>query len=486
MNNWLDNNKRNLIALLCVSIIYVMPIVLTNSYYIDDMTKSLTGMGWDHDGRLLATKLMQYISPGPDVVDVYPFGQMLASFLISLSAYIVLSSLTGRNDKTIFLASALFLGSPFLLENLSYRFDALIMAISILSVCLPFAFYKTRGIFFVASFIGVFLSLMTYQASATSYFVVFAIFLARDAISKSFVDMIINSVIVLLSFVLAYLAFKSSLNFFDINLNGRNSLIFEQSNPRELLYRNTEVAKRVTLTLFNGGYLLFAAPVIASVVVAGLVILRRACSFRIHVGFVRIAIIALLVIAVVACIPGANLLLSSPWWTARSMVGYSFFVLFLVSIPLIAGLNDRVYRAVLVFAIIPSFTICAAYGSALHQQNEMTESIVSMTYPELSKYKDSDIVIDGKGPKSRRLLTIERNIPVVQFLVPVYMNNGWAWGINYFKRFEMIGDGSFISGDKRLAILSEKCSYEKVQENKFYNLMKNGKVYVIDFKKECT
>lgn len=485
MNNWINNNKSNLVTLLCASIIYVLPIILTNSYYIDDMTKSLTGMGWDHDGRLLATKLMQYISPGPDVIDIYPFGQMIASFLISLSAYIILTSLTGRNDKTILFASILFLGSPFLLENLSYRFDALIMAVSIFSVSFPFALYNNRLLFFIVSFFGVFLSLMTYQASATAFFIVFAIFLARDALCKSFSEMIIKSVIALASFAFAYLAFKSSLTFFNIDLNGRNSLIFDQGNVLDLLYRNAKVAKRVTLTLFNDGYLLFAIPVLASVLASCLVILRRASEFKTPSGLARIAIIALLGIAVIACIPGANLLLSSPWWTARSMVGYSFFVLFLVSIPLIAGMNDRIYRAVLIVATIPSFTICAAYGSALHQQNEMTESIISMTYPELSKNKDSDIVIDGKGPKSRRLQTIERNIPVVQFLVPVYMNNGWAWGINYFKRYEMIGDGSFISGDKRLAVLREKCSYEKVQENKFYNLMKNGKVYVIDFKKEC-
>lgn len=485
MSSWLEKNNKNLIALLCVSVIYVLPIVLTNSYYIDDMTKSLTGMGWDHDGRLFATKLMQYLTPGQDVLDIYPFGQMIASFLISLSAYIVLVSLTGRNDKTIVLASILFLGSPFLLENLSYRFDALIMSVSILSVCVPFAFYKKRVIFFGVSFVGVFLSLMSYQASATAFFIVFAIFLVRDSLCKSFIDIIIKSIIAILSFALAYFVFNVVLNIYNINLNGRNSFIFEHDNTLELLHKNAKVAERVVLTLFNDGYLIFVIPIIAFIFISVMILLRRATTSKLHIDLARIALIVSLGIAVIICIPGANLLLASPWWTARSMVGYSFFVLFLISIPIIVGINDKLYRAVITFGIIPSFAICAAYGSALHQQNEMTESIVSMTYPELSKYKDSDIVIDGKGPKSLRLQTIERNIPVIQFLVPIYMNNGWAWGINYFKRYEMIGNGSFITGNKRAAVLREKCSYEKVQENKFYNLMKREKTYVIDFKKDC-
>lgn len=197
MNCYLSD--KSLKAIVIISLAYVTPIVLTGGLYIDDIGRSLTGLAWMHDGRVLTSAFMILLSGGYPVTDIFPIGNFASSLLIALSGFTIAKSF-GINTRSLVPISLLILFSPFMLENLSYRFDSLSMGISIVAICIPFLWYNKSLLFIVTSVICVYVSLQTYQASSTCYLVI-ACFFCADEFRKSFKNGMLLGIASCLSFL---------------------------------------------------------------------------------------------------------------------------------------------------------------------------------------------------------------------------------------------------------------------------------------------
>lgn len=138
-------NKKYFYLFLGLGILYVLPIILANNYYTDDMARITHGGGWHHDGRFIATHLARIFSFSSKITALYPYSLIVASGVVILSGMIVTYVLDLDSKWT--LAPLFILISPFLLENLAYRFDALYMCLSILLAVIPFLYWKKRRFF---------------------------------------------------------------------------------------------------------------------------------------------------------------------------------------------------------------------------------------------------------------------------------------------------------------------------------------------------
>lgn len=84
-------DRRFTITLLSLCIVYVMPIILANRYYIDDLGRSQWGYAsWSANGRPLADFLMILLGfGGENIVDISPL-TLIFSVLFGVCFFCIL------------------------------------------------------------------------------------------------------------------------------------------------------------------------------------------------------------------------------------------------------------------------------------------------------------------------------------------------------------------------------------------------------------
>ena len=81
-----DKSLKAFIGLLIFSLIYILPIILANFYYIDDLGRSLRGYtDWNGNGRPLASLIAIVLSDGFPLMDVSPWIQILSVVVLDYS-----------------------------------------------------------------------------------------------------------------------------------------------------------------------------------------------------------------------------------------------------------------------------------------------------------------------------------------------------------------------------------------------------------------
>lgn len=124
---WLDAAHKKLAAwLLVTGLVYVLPLILADRYYNDDLGRTLWGAtGWVGDGRPLAEVVNVYLNGGMPLTDIAPLPLLAAVLLLALAlagyAQRVLAAFPC--DGILWYALFLVLADPLLLHNLSYRYD---------------------------------------------------------------------------------------------------------------------------------------------------------------------------------------------------------------------------------------------------------------------------------------------------------------------------------------------------------------------------
>jgi hypothetical protein len=170
------SNRQELYTFLAALILYffvLVPIVLADRYYVDDWGRALLGYSkWGDDGRPFADFLMRVVGGQPPLVDFSPLPQFGAILVLSYLSVLIARKFR-LSSPIIGALAALPLGaSPFFLENLSFKFDSLPMAVSILLALLPI-FSTTTGTWktCIQGALLLFASLCFYQSSLNAFIV---------------------------------------------------------------------------------------------------------------------------------------------------------------------------------------------------------------------------------------------------------------------------------------------------------------------------
>ncbi len=101
LSDWLTLNTKTcrfFYALTILYGIYVLPVLLADRFYHDDLTRSLRGVtGWNNDARPLAEWLMKWLCGGFPIGDISPLPLLLSVVLLSyVMTLYVKQSLPGR------------------------------------------------------------------------------------------------------------------------------------------------------------------------------------------------------------------------------------------------------------------------------------------------------------------------------------------------------------------------------------------------------
>ena len=86
---WLTIEKKErslFFALMAMYGIYVLPVILANRLYQDDLSHSLYGVtGWYNDARPLSEKLIVWLCGGSPLGDVFPLPLLLSIPLLAFA-----------------------------------------------------------------------------------------------------------------------------------------------------------------------------------------------------------------------------------------------------------------------------------------------------------------------------------------------------------------------------------------------------------------
>ncbi len=468
------DHKKGIIFCLSFSLLYILPIMLSNAYYIDDMARSLYGYAWQRDGRTFATFIMQIITFGNLLSNISPYSNMIASIILSITGYWACITFSIEKDRKIKLSALMVLISPYMLENLTYKYDCIPMAISVMAVVAPFVIRENRWFPFLAG-VGFCITMQTYQASIVVYLIMSSTIFGILLINNGYKDSLLFAVKSLVGIISGLILTKIVNLFFPPNYSGRDSLIFTSNDVANSLSKNVTNAINYLDLVYHGPFKVAYSLILAISLISSFYITYKSTNkFRTYLGFIFI-------MASILLTPLINILLLSPWWTARTFIGFPFAILsFLLCIEM---LNNKIARAICCFLIFISLPLMAMYANALKSQNDY-EGYIAQSALYGVDIQERNIAVDGVSRKSEELKIAEEKMPLIGAIATPYMKNGWGWGGHFLTRMAFIDRSQYLMFNDRDKVLKSKCEMEITKDSKYFTLREDNKNIVIDFKKE--
>lgn len=481
-------NKTFLFSLIFISISYALPLILANTYYVDDLNRTVAGYAWDHDGRYISSAIMHLLSFQSDVVfSLYPFSMMIGAVILSLSGLIFTYSLGVRNKKFLFAGSLLLTTCPFLLEILAYRFDSIPISLSVLFITLPFLFFDNRKHFFIASIVGIFLSLGLYQTTALSYCIIICVFLIKDVWNERYKKGLFTILWSAIAFLSAFFIYKIVLDFLDLELlqDRRGDFIFKDAHLFQLLKDRFHGMNDLVKLLFKSSYKFVFLLLLFVNLISLAVYFRTNAKKMVNKQLpLKMVLVVLILFFIAVFTAGINMFVYEPRWVPRAMIGWGFAT-YLFFFPLL--LNTKYRNLLLSFALIPfvfySFVLSSQLGVYLKNQDDFSDYIINLVSPKLLEHDRIKVIIKGTNKTAHRNITVNYNtMPIIYKLAPIYENNDWGWGIIRLNKFDNISS-VYIGGEERNEILKNIAAYPIADRNIYYTLRIKDDIAIIDFER---
>ena len=130
---WWRAHGSTYLACLAMGLVLLFGLILRIDAYNDDLGREADGgLGWGAVGRPLADWLYRLINSGEPTTGIAPLGLILAVAILALAATLLASAFRCRRPLAVALASAGLFAQPYGLANLSFQFDAPLMATAVL------------------------------------------------------------------------------------------------------------------------------------------------------------------------------------------------------------------------------------------------------------------------------------------------------------------------------------------------------------------
>lgn len=439
-------NKRNfrlfLIAFAVICVCY-SSIIRADYNYIDDLGHNYNGWPeWGFNfGRWIIT-LANFITQGQWIlVDVSPFMQFLAIAVLSGSVLImsyVFSLLSGNNQIRIrsYLVSFIIAFNPYFLECMSYKYDCIGMALSVLFPLVPFLFIGDRRKYGITSIICLLLMCFSYQASSGIYIimVIFCGFLIYVNDRISIIELLKYYVYSALLYAVALVLFYIGITPF---LSDTYRSIAVGGSILSALIQNGKLYFLNIMHDFNG---VWKAVICLMVLAAVIAVFQKSRKNRV----IKTVLFLILVCVggLLSC--GAYLVLAGYQGNARMLYGIGIFLAIIANLSVI---NDRkiylAFPALYLLLLFVSFTF--AYGNALNEQNEYEQRFEQMilndinsSFPDKADFRISVNGTCGYSPIVEHVVSL---YPIMGRLVPMMFNGSWWWSgfhLAYYNGFEKL------------------------------------------------
>ena len=489
------------IVLFSLCLIYVLPIIMADRYYIDDLGRSKYGyLGWSSNGRPVADWLMSAIGFGEYQLDVSPLFQLISIVVFVFCSFQFFKTnmkhvMPGVAAITMFLAFA----NPFFLENLSYKFDCLPMTLAMSLLMLPYTKKSISYGCFAFSCCMIILSLCLYQAAIGFYvclaiieFVRFYVLTSYESIDDAW--FLYKLVLVRLSQLLtSYLVYSIFIvpNFLGVDdyNKSHSKLINFDVNGISIVSHNVSIfTSKISNYLHSVPFFLLFA----------LLVLCFGCLFFIVFNRVKTVKKTRLFTTIIPSVifiscPAVSFfssfihlsLLQDPVFSPRTLISFSGVILF--AFWLVATRFKKIKNIILFFIPFVLFAMIYSYsyGNALKGQKSHEAFIASSLAMDVANIDPSgtkSILIKGSLPLSPVTMSAFHKYPSLGELVPVYMSNGWYWG---YMQLTMYGISNPWGGEADEKLITSSCKTGLSKKNIYYSLINIESSIIIDFTKKC-
>ena len=477
------------------SLMYILPILIANFYYIDDLGRSLSGYtGWDGNGRPIASFLALILSDGKPLMDVSPWIQIASIFVLNYSLILFLRKFVSRATafQIICVASFSYL-NLFLLENLSYKYDSFGMIFSVgiflFTYALPESVRWKKHL--IMSVVAVIISLSTYQAAIGTYISLAVIesvyFICQN---ESWDNIVKRALLRIAGLGIGGLLYKLVIVKAYVSKDGYSAEHASLANPftaQGAQQINTNIIafsgmfKDFGITLGILGILLLLVLCIGILYKAYLTWKNRqdTVPYKIlSVGMITISPILLICSSVLSLV-----LLKYPVVAPRVMLSFTIFTLFIGMVIYWLSEFKKGFLAIAVLALICTLSFSSSYGNLLSRQEKMntlvaTDIVYDINRIEAEQLRKIDkVAFIGHAPKCQELLLASKRKPLLNRLVPIYMNNDWYWGGQYLSHYRTSLVQMKPDKDDKTYVES----IAPIQKNEFYKLYLRDDKLIIDF-----
>lgn len=427
-------NFKSIIPLWVIGIFYILPILITNNLYYDDIGRSIYGyFSWGIDGRPLADLFFSIINLGSPATDIAPYPQIVSILMMTTLCYFMHKALNPDRKLGWLLFTPIFL-SPFFIQNLAFRFDSLTMTLSIAIAALPLFFMKKGNLkLLTVSAFSVFASLSLYQASLSVFAAViclYVLFSIKDSVSPYV--LLREIVIAMLGMMIGYLGYSNLIIPVFVTSEYANSYNQIISSASELKI-NIDITINILHSFFTG-WMAKIFIIIFSLSFFGLIavlvkILRTKKPIAQRITSAILFIISLVVILV--CIPGPSIALKSMPVGPRVFIGFGFAIS--ASLVLISFITDKSkLNAIYGALIVISFSYMATFTNAMKSQDRMTDRIIYGVTNDIIKIGYNNvktITIDSKPLYTPIADKSIQKFPLMGQMIPSYFDGNLAWGV---------------------------------------------------------
>lgn len=477
--------------------LYVLPLILANRFYQDDLSRSLHGVtGWNNDARPLTERLMRWLGGGFPLGDVFPLTLLLAVLLL---AYTVTLYTKRYLPDGGFLFPALSIGflviaNPFFLSDLSYRFDSVTMTLALCAAILPYVVPPRKALWkiFSFSFLLCMIVFTTYQPAVGVYVslwfleLFYMFFASRIDLPRLFVRIAAcGCSAVLYKYVILNRLIRpanggwqpDAYRFAWRSEEGLSSGISQ--NFQMLLHYIRLILQGVPKPLI----LLFAALIIGGMICAGVTLFRRRRPLHRRI----FSLVCLILLPLLMLLGAAGpLLVLAP--SSFSVSVHS--LLCLCSLGLWAGgmltflppARRKLWSLLFLPCLLFGLTFSYTYGNALTSQKQYEEYLTYSIVHDIETLNADGaygtLTVSGRAPRSPETARLCEKYPIFSELVPTYLTNssyiGGAQILHYTQ--ETFAFDSLTEEDRELME-----NTQPVLANSVYSCYENGGKIIIRF-----
>ncbi len=467
-------------------VLYVLPIILTGRLYIDDLGRTLYGYsGWGLNGRPLSDAIMQTMSLGGELLDLSPLNQILSVLLLCITLYYYTEKVfSGINFSGLLILCFLFISNPFYIENLSYRFDSLTMALSMVLLILPYTISGRRYIIDLFSVLLIIASLSLYQASIGLFAILAVIEVVTNCTDKSNKDVALIIIKRVLQLIISFAIYKTfiSAHFVKDYYNITHSEVIKlNSDSLPVLIDNIKNFSWFLKSYFQSIPLIIRVMIVLAIIYSVLKISHELCRDGLKNNFISILVLLtspLLVLAF-SIIPMA--MLKSPVFAPRVLLSLSGAIMFYGFLILRNIKSPVILTVIFVPLIWLSFAYSYSFSTASKSQAEIDEIIATSVFQDVSHSGVAPryVSVSGQMPKSRQLLIAENKLPLMSKLIPIYLNYDWVWGAELLNHHGMNLEFKNLGHEKAGLI----CKGNLISKGSLYSLYSFNDIVIIDFLK---
>lgn len=425
--NKVINFRWPLASAFIVSLLFTLPFIVNNNYFIDDWLRSDTGnSGWEGNGRPFASLLMSALSLFPHgrhffgdnaLFDVFPLTLIASSAILVFSGFIFCIAMNVESKGRAFIICILPVCNPFWVGNIEFRHDSLLMAASFLLAIFGayISFRSIKTCLLGAALLSI--SLGLYQTSINAYISMCACVLLSAYLSDE-KGLMKKSLLSLISLAAGYIIYSKVI----MHSSGLSNYATANSKMLGLdhgLFEGLINNFRSFASFFfeTSPPLYFAMLTILILITLVSIVMRHGLSLKSLLSLLVICICLVMTLGVLA-------MFERPAIAARTMMPLCLLTMLCVSLcqDRLSVASSSVSAGLVIIAFSFSYIISSAINSVERNDRFIAMHIASI-YAKESAGSRSNLYITGKPRFTRYSDRVIKRLPMAKYMIISAFNN---------------------------------------------------------------